>query len=458
MTAGSVRRALPVPLPRSWGVRPSDVVAALVGNGVFIILMWLRHGGLGQVSTPGGAFIAVGQLAALFGTYLALIQLVLMARTPWLDQVFGMDRLIAAHRWIGFATVWLIVAHGLATTVGYAASERASVVGEAWTILSTFDWVLPATVGFAIFVLVAVTSMRFARRRLAYDRWFLLHLLSYLAIALAFLHQLVLGGDFLHDPIARVYWSALYVVAVGLILVFRLGAPIRLNLRHRFRVAQVTAEGPGVVSIYVTGRDLDRLPVRSGQYFTWRFLDGRTAWAGHPLSLSAAPNGHWLRTTVKALGDDTRRFQRLKPGTRVLLEGPFGVLTGLRRRRRKVTLIAGGIGVTPLRALLEALPGRPGDLTLVYRVRASKHLVLADEIEAVARHRGAVVHQLVGRRGSPELPSDPLGERHLLRLIPDLADHDVYVCGPDAMMRRVTEALRRLGVPPDRIHLERFVY
>ena len=447
-----------VPLPRRWSITGRDMIAILLGNAVFILAMWVRHGGIEQLSTPGGAFIAIGQVAGLIGTYMALIQLLLMSRMPWLDQAFGMDRLAVAHRWIGFATVWLIAAHGFFITVGYAASEGSSFIGEAWTIFTTFDFIVLATIGFGLFVLVGVTSMRAVRRAISYERWFVLHLLAYLAIAFGFLHQVLLGADFLHDPLARIYWSSLYVLTFGLLLAFRVVEPIRLNLRHRFRVSNVVEEGPGVVSIYVTGRHLDRLALRSGQYFVWRFLDGPSWWSGHPFSISAAPNGAWIRTTIKALGDDTRRYQRLAVGTPVILEGPYGALTGVRRSRRKVTLIAGGIGVTPLRALLEALPGKPGDLTLLYRARQRKHVIFRRELDVLAERRGARIHYLVGRRGSIDMPGDPLDAEAIERLVPDIAGHDVYVCGPIEMMDRLTATLADLGVPPGRVHAERFAY
>ena len=447
-----------VPLPRVWSITGRDVVAILVANGLFIGAMWVRHGGIEQLATPGGALIATGQVTGLLGTYLALLQLILMSRMPWLDQAFGMDRLAAAHRWIGFATVWLITAHGFFIIAGYAASEGSSLLAESWTILTTFDFVALATVGFGLFVMVGVTSMRAARRAFSYETWFALHLLGYLAIAFGFLHQLLVGADFLHDPLARIYWTSLYALTFGLLLVYRVIGPIRLNLRHGFRVARVVSEGDGVVSIYITGRHLDRLPLRSGQYFVWRFLDGPRWWSGHPFSISSAPNGAWIRTTVKALGDDTRRYQRLALGTRVLLEGPYGVLTGVRRTRRRVTLIAGGIGVTPLRALIEALPGKPGDLTLLYRARHRKHVIFRAELDVLAERRGIAVHYLVGRRGSIDLPDDPLDAFGLSGLVPDIADHDVYLCGPNDMMDRLTRTLGNLGVPGSRIHVERFAY
>jgi predicted ferric reductase len=448
-------------MPRRWGVRAIDITALLVGNGVLIVLMWVRHGGLDQLDTPGGILTGVGQLAALLGTYLALVQLVLMGRSPWLDEAFGMDRLAWWHRWLGFATIWLIAAHGVFTIVGYTLTDRASLVNETITIVGTFPFVLWSVAGFALFVMVGVTSVRYARRRLSYETWFGLHLYAYLAIALAFLHQLFTGTDFIHDPIAVGYWASLYVLTIALVLVFRVGQPALTSWRHRLRVSAVVPEAAGVVSIYLAGRDLDRLAVRSGQYFVFRFLTRDGWWRGHPYSLSSAPNGRWLRITVKALGDDSSRIAGVPVGTRVFVEGPYGVLTGARRTRPRVTLIAGGIGIAPLRALLETLPANPGDLTLLYRASHPLDVVFREELEQLARHRGARVEFVVGHRakGHDSLASgDPFGREAIRRLVPDISTHDVYLCGPTGMMRATERHLRALGVPSRHLHAERFAY
>jgi predicted ferric reductase len=449
-------RARPVPLPRTWSVGGTEMVAVLAGNAGLILAMWVRHGGLEQLDTLGGQLTAIGQLTALFGTYIALIQLVLMSRSPWLEQEFGMDGLAAAHRWLGFACVWLLLGHVVFTTVGYGLGDGSTAVAEFVTLVTTYPYVLMALASAGLFAMVAISSMRAARRRLSYETWYGLHLYAYLAIALGFLHQLYTGADFIHDPVAVAYWVALYVVTIALVLIFRVGQPVWLSARHRLRVSVVVDEAPGIFSIYLSGRDLDQLAVRSGQFFVWRFLTRDGWWRAHPFSISSAPNGAWLRITIKELGDWSTALRDIPIGTRVFIEGPYGAMTGARRTRHKVLFIAGGIGITPLRALLEALPGRPGDLTLLYRVRDPAQIVFRAELEELARARDARIHYVTGRRDART--GDPLGADALARAVPDILERDVYLCGPVPMMERVEATLRTLGVPDGQIHAERFAY
>jgi predicted ferric reductase len=455
----SARARQIAPTATPWRIRGSDVVAVLLAQAVVIAVIWVSHGGPDQLGEgPSGILTAIGQVTALYGTYLALIQLVLMARSPWLEATFGMDGLAVAHRWLGFATVWLLLGHVVATTVGYAIGDGIGPLQELWTLITTYPYVLMASVSAGLFALVAITSIRAARRRLTYETWYGLHLYAYLAVVLGFLHQLFVGADFMHDQMAATYWIILYVVAALTILAFRIGQPVWTSLRLGLRVANVVDEAPGVVSVYLTGRNLERLDVRAGQYFKWRWLTPDGWWRSHPYSISAAPNGEWLRITVKDLGDGSRDLQSIPMGTRVIVEGPYGILTDVRRTKPGVVLIAGGIGITPMRALIEALPAAPGDLTLLYRASQPADLVFVDELDVLARRRGLIVRYLVGRRGTPQMPRDPLDARGLITLVPDVRDRDVYVCAPAPMMRSVEAALKELGVPREQIHAERFAY
>jgi ferredoxin-NADP reductase len=221
-------------------------------------------------------------------------------------------------------------------------------------------------------------------------------------------------------------------------------------------VIGVQRENADTVSVYISGHRLDELRAEAGQFFRWRFLTRELWWAANPYSLSAPPRSDSLRVTVKIAGNHSAALADLAPGTPVLAEGPYGSFTASRRTRNKVALIAGGVGITPLRALFETLPGRPGDITLLYRVNRPEDLVLARELDAIAKHRGARVHYLVG---PPRFDgSDHLAPRSLKRLVPDLRERDVYLCGPEPMMIAARKALRSTGVPRRNIHDESFTF
>ena len=356
----------------------------------------------------------------------------------------------------GRSTAGLVVAHALLIVWGYALTAHTSVTHQAWTLLDSYPDVLLATGGGLLLVMTGVVSARAARRRMRYETWYYLHLYTYLAVALAFSHQFADGAEFMSNTAARVAWSALYIGVAAAITWFRFVTPVRQALRHRLRVTEVRSETPGVVSIMIGGRHLTELRAESGQFFRWRFLTRELWWASSPYSLSQPPRPGRLRITVKAAGDHSAAIEGLKPGTRVVAEGPYGALTGAARRRRKVLLIAGGVGITPLRALLESLPAAPGDLTLIYRVSSLRDAVFRRELEAIAARRQAKVWFVAGSRA--ELKGNPLSGGELTRRVPGLIDHDVYLCGPPGLTDTLTRELRDAGVRRRQIHRESFEF
>jgi ferredoxin-NADP reductase len=298
---------------------------------------------------------------------------------------------------------------------------------------------------------VGALSVRAARRRLPYERWHGLHLLVYLAIALSFAHQLA-GPDLAGHRVLQVGWALLYVQVFTLVLRHRVLTPLRNASRHRLRVQAVVPEAAGVVSIIIEGRDLDALQAESGQFFRWRFLAPDHWTTAHPFSLSAAPTSTYLRLTVKTLGDGSARLQDLEPGTWVLAEGPYGAMTAERRTRRHVLLIAGGVGITPMRALFETMPvGQGQDLLLLYRARSAEDLIFREELDEIARVRGARVHYLLGN-------DVDLSAHALCRLVPGLTSRDVYLCGSPGLAAAVRDSLRRAGLPEAQLHEERFAF
>jgi predicted ferric reductase len=445
---------------RTWW---PDVIGVVTAASMLVVLaLWVHGRGLQDLASSGGVGLtSLGRLTGLISADLLLIQVLLLARIPIVERVYGRDALARWHRVVGFTSFDLMLAHVVLITLGYAAQAHAGILGEFWNLTTTYPGMLLALAATVALVMVAVTSIRMARRRLRYESWHLLHLYAYLGVGLAIPHELWTGTDFLDSGWATAYWWTLYAAAAGAILVYRVGLPLWRSARHGLRVERVVPESPGVWSVWLTGKALDRLPVRAGQFFHWRFLTGPTWSRAHPYSLSAAPRPDRLRITVKELGDDSALVRWLRPGTRVLIEGPYGALTGDRRRAHRVTMIASGIGVTPLRALLEELRYRPGHATLIYRARTDADFTFRDELAQLARRRGIRLFLLPGPRAS-EQSWAPAGYGHdadlLHRLVPDLRRNDVYVCGPQPWMAAVLRAARALGVPEEHLHTEQFAW
>lgn len=403
--------------------------------------------------TAGAGKNDVLTVAKFFGLHAALLlscQLLLIARLPWLDRRIGMDRLTVWHRWVGFTFFWTILCHAFIVVLGYAVLDDSSMA-HTFLALAGVPASLLGMCAALLVVVTAVLSTRAVRRRLRYETWHAWHLLVYLVLALAFVHQLLETTTFTSSVFARVYWWALWLFSVGALLTGRVLLPLVRNRRHRFRVEAVVPESENVVSVYVTGDHLDRLPARAGQFCVWRFPEHHSWWRANPFSLSAAPNGGSLRLTAKAVGDTSASLRRLRVGSRVFLEGPYGAFTSAQRTGHGTLLIAGGVGITPIRALLEE--GMTGDVVVLYRVRDEQDAVLLDEVRELVAARGGRLHLLTGRTADGARPFTRDGLRGL---VPDLAERDVYVCGPAAMTSTVLASLTALGVPRRRIHSERF--
>jgi predicted ferric reductase len=429
------------------------VLGVVVANAVAIAWLWWHGGNVVGVHRTADVFTSIGRLTGLESAYLALVQVILLARIPALERAVGFDRLTRWHRWNGHACIDMVVLHVVFIVWGYALMDKFSIGKEISTMLGggVYPGMITATVGTGLLIAVVATSYVIVRRRLPYEWWYAVHLTAYAGIALAWFHEIPTGNELVLDRTAADYWRSLYIATIAILVGFRVLLPIARGLRHGLRVAEVREEGPGVVSIRIAGRNLDRLKAQAGQFFLWRFLDRRRWWTNHPFSLSEAPDGSSLRITVKALGDHSAKLASLKPGTRVLAEGPMGTFTADARRTDKVLLVAGGIGITPVRALLETMDG---DVVVVYRVLSEADLVLRQELDELAGARGAAVHYVVGdHRGDG---ANLLSESHLVELVPDVAERDVYLCGPAGMTAALERTIRAVNVPRRHLHVEKF--
>jgi len=415
------------------------------------VAWWHISGPLISSGVPGNRLVALGRLVGLLVGSAVLLQLALVSRLPWIEPSVGCDRLYCLHRYIGVVIAPLFVSHPVLLTVGYARRHRVSLSEQFVKIASGWPHAWLAIVALVIIALVVTSSLPPIRRHLTYDAWHASHIAMYLAIGLASIHQ-ASGAEMLEQPWWWWYWVTLHVAVIGALLAFRAGRPVFNLARHRFRIDRIVSESDDVTSVYLKGRRLERFSFRAGQYANVAFLT-RGHWAPHPFSFSAAPNGRFLRISIKAVGDFTRRIRHLTPGTLVLLEGPLGAFTAGPSNGCKFLMIAGGIGITPIRALIESLAGKC-DVVLVYGARAANDLVFAAELRALTPRCHFILSQTA--KADDGYLQGRIDGAMLEKLVPDIQGRETFLCGPPAMMESVIGALRALRVDGWRVHYERF--
>lgn len=433
------------------------LTSAWYANLLIILYIWavtsadlITGGGL------GGIALAFGRLFGLLAAYFALTQFLLMGRILWIERAFGLDHLASYHRFNGYAAIYSILIHAQLVILGYALSSKTNFFSQYAEVIKNYSYVAWALVAAILFLVVVGSSIYIVRRKLKFETWYYVHLIVYAAIILAFFHQLAVGGSFQDQQWMRNYWYLLYAFVGFSVLFWRFGLPTINLLRYGFKVGRVEKETDTSTSVYITGKHIDKLPAKAGQYVLVRFLGRGFFTQEHPFSLSALPKDNELRLTVKKIGDYTSVIPNLKVGTRVLLSGPFGRFTADVAKTNKRLFIAGGVGITPIRTLIEEALEQNKDSVLLYANRNEDDVIFMQELGALKKKGlkltpvfSSPTNGFKGETGYVD------GER-IKRLVPDFADRDVYVCGPQPMMDGVVTDLRSSGLSNEQLHFERF--
>ncbi len=437
----------------------SLLIASWVSVAIVIALFLADDVAAGFVAV-GQTLTSLGIATGLIGTDLLLMMMLLTARLPVIDKAYGHDRAVAFHHKLGKPVLYLLLAHTALLIAGYGMTEGINPVAEVLLLFFTVPDMPLAFLGLGLLIAVVVTSVVSVRRRFPYEVWLGIHLLAYLAVLAALPHQFSNGAVFAPGTWQRGYWLALYLAVGGSILVFRIAVPLIRSARHRLVVTGVRRAGADAMTITMRGTGLEFLPVHAGQFFLWRFLAAGLWWHAHPFSLSAAPSVSALEITVRGLGSGTRKLLTVRPDTKVLIEGPYGIFSKTVRTSGRLVMVGAGIGVAPIRSLLEAADFAPGNATVVLRARAAQELYLLDEIDELCRRRGAFLFLETGPRPPDRAHWLPTASADrgfaLLSYAPELAVSDVYVCGPGQWSALVMADARAAGVREDAIHYERF--
>jgi predicted ferric reductase len=393
-----------------------------------------------------------GDAAALLGTLVLLLTVLLSARPPWVEKAVGLDTMIRWHRRIAPWGLLLIALH-VAAAISSLSLGETTVLRATWDMAVGMPDMLPAYLGFVLLLVVGFSSWHRARRRLRYETWWVIHLYSYLGVGLSLLHELTLGNSLAGRPVAANAWLGLHLAVLAIVLWYRITLPLLRSLFYGLRLEAVLPDGPRGITVILAGRRLHRLPLVGGQFAQFRFCRRDLWWQAHPYSISGLPRDGAIRLTLATTGDYARAITTLRPGTRVLFEGPYGICTAARLESgRKAVLVAGGCGIAPMRSLLDDLP-RDAAPVVIYRVHDHAETMLGEEIEECTARLGGRAYLLAGPRSV-----QPINAKRLADLVPDIAERHIFICGTPSLTSAIQAAARQLDVPDHRIHAEDFAW
>lgn len=425
-------------------------------NLAMICYLWYFGSSHFYITHPenGNMYTALGRLTGLITQYALIIQLLLIGRITFIEQVFGFDKMNRIHRLIGKWLVVLLATHPLLLTMGKAAANEYTLWIQFTEFLAVWEDVFLAFIGASIFLYVAGISYAIVRKKLRYELWYFLHLSTYLALVLVFFHEINTGD--LVKPAYLYYWYTLNFSTVALVVFYRLIKPLWNSFYFGFRVEHVALETKDTFSVYITGKHLVNYKYKAGQYANITFLQ-KGLWFTHPFSFSAEHNDTYIRFTMKALGDYTKRLGELKTGTRVIIDGPLGLFIEELSQNDKLLFIAGGIGITPIRSMIGDIMRRQKNIIMIYAARTVDDIAFRKEFELFQSTQPFPIHYILATP-TEGYESGFLDREKLVRLVPDFFERDVYLCGPPPMMAATVVNLKGLGFKNENLHYETFSF
>jgi ferredoxin-NADP reductase/DMSO/TMAO reductase YedYZ heme-binding membrane subunit len=440
------------------------------------LLAWdAAHGQLG-VNGVNYALHTTGLLALIF-------LLLTLAITP-VRKLTGWSTILAYRRALGLFAFAYTCTHFLIFFVFDRALSVSSTVHE----MLNRRYLFIGTTALLLMTPLALTSTNAMQLRLGGRRWKALHRTIYVVASLGALHYYMLVKSDTRQPLA---FAAVLALLLGYRLVRavaerRRAAPARPTppqpqaapprAKPRFwsgelRVAAIFDETPDVRTFRLMRPDGQPLPFEHapGQYLNLALtIDGKRVNRSYTIA-SSPTRGHACEITVKRSDGghgSVHLHESIAVGSMLTVSAPAGrfVFTGSEADR--VVLIAGGVGITPLMAIIRYLTDRcwPGQIYLVYAARRRADLIFAEEL-AYLQRRFANLHvsQTLSREPREAEGSGWTGGRGqittelLAAFIPELARGPVYLCGPDAMMTAMRALLRGLGLPDAALRTEAFV-
>ena len=417
---------------------------------------------------------------------LGLLFLVASLTVTPLRRLTGWNEIIASRRALGLYAFFYILAHFAI----FFFFDRAASIGSTVHEIVTRRYLQIGTAGLLLMLPLAITSTDRMVARLGGRRWKQLHRLAYASAIAGVVHYILLVKADLRQPLAiagtLVVLLSFRVVGYGLDRQRKLraqsGAKRKANAasgppaiapgKPRFwsgtlKVARVFQETPDVRTFRLTALDGKALPFahQPGQYLNVVLtIGGKRVRRSYTIA-SPSTRGAYCEVTIKRKGDgyaSCHFHDDLREGSTVEVSAPAGRFVFTGAEAPSVVLLAAGVGITPLMAIVRHLTDTcwPGTIYFVVAARRERDLIFREEIAYLAeRFSNLRVVTTLTNEESPEWtgPRGRITEALLTELVPELTERPIYVCGPDAMMTDTRIMLLAMNVRESSILTEAFV-
>jgi predicted ferric reductase len=435
---------------RGQPYRFESQILALILQSVYALIILLALGiGLATVrSTDDPLLIKAGLVVGLVGISIIALQVMLGSRIRMLDRAFGLDKVMIFHRKMGIVAAVLLLSHPVLIAVGHGSLK-----------LFTFHTPWQVNLGkAAIFLIITgvLLALYFAKFRIDYNSWRLVHKVMIGAVILAFAHCLVIGDAFEIGWI-KVWWWVLFVGACGAFLWQNIY--VRLFGRKTFTVKSVRQETPDTFTFELEPAKDGVSDYKPGQFMFLKLSRIGRIGEEHPFTISSSPTTQgYIMATIKKSGNYTNSIDRTRAGDSALVQAPFGRFSYRFDNPPSFLFIAAGVGITPVRSMIANLRDSADkrQAILLYGNKTEGDIIFRSEFEKLPANF-KVVHILsrpdrnwTGLKG--HINADII-KQHAGSIL-DKAH--VYVCGPPAMLQSIIAALGNLGIDDARIHYERF--
>jgi predicted ferric reductase len=414
--------------------------------------------------------VALGGMFGLAGVASFALNLILGARLRFIDALFGgLDRMYRLHRINGRVAFLLVLAHALLIVASRATDSAGAAFGilagrEGWTV----------TIGVIALIAMGVALFQTLYVRLNHEVFVYVQRSFGLIFVVASFHVFRVPGTKALSPILTYY---MYVIAGAGVLAWAYRSLLGDALVRRFdyRVVSVNRLDQSVTELTLAPQDR-RLNFTPGQFaFITLYskemekvfhpfdvvYEGGTAVVSvrtgsvrrqaHPFSITSSPDQRELKVAVKAIGDFTKALRSVEEGAWASVEGPFGAFCHVKIPNRKQIWVAGGIGVTPFLSMARSLNGSDYEIDFFYGMESGDEGHFLDEFFEIADRNPRMKVIPIKRDKLGFLTADDVEG-----VSKNLADKDILICGPPAMIDSLAKQFLGKGLRREQIHFEKF--